>query len=364
MKTIHDWSIHPAGVRCTKRERLSSSGKLAGGVFVTILGFAACATIDDKKDSPDQARILPSLIPTDRSGLGPLTAELRRKKISLGLNDVKGLQSDRISRALVLLPRDRAKAGIVSFEIEDGPNAGVHQCEVLGRGKTATTKIPGGIRSAIDGKTIYYAPMDVENGSTLPGIYDVRNISPDTYDIEFLNSPADLKGEEDVLTRTQSPDPGSKPYFSGVWRTWYTKANQAVPIDMIWSEEYQPYSQAAKFPVFERLPEPKNDAEKGFRDKQLSKNKNYYRGPYGRSGLATHTDRWDDPARRTDPKYAGRGELTDFRYRDTSGCLKVRADCLELLNEFIAEQARKNRRVQYEVRQSRGLDRIPAVSFP
>ncbi|MFA5138609.1 MAG: methyltransferase domain-containing protein [Elusimicrobiota bacterium] len=242
------------------------------------------------------------------------------------------------SRALVLLPKDKAQAGAIDFRIEEGPNAGVHRCEALGRGLTALEERPGWIKSSIDGQTIYYAPMDMEGGATIPGIYDVRNISPDLYEIEFLNQP-----EEDTLARVKSPDRLPKPYYSAVWTHWYSRTNQAMPVDMVWAE--------GPFPAYEKRPEPRTRAEAERRARQLAKSPSYYEGPFGRYGFANHTDRWDDPDRKDDPRFRGRPELKDFRWRDTNGCLKVRPDCLALLNEFIEEQSRKGRRVQYDVRE-------------
>jgi hypothetical protein len=332
--------------------------KIAAAVALlsTALGLASCATPDYELVGPRKVRVVPSAIPVDRSGLAPLTAELRAKTSRLGLDGLKGLGGDEVSRALVLLPKNRARPGVITFEIEDGPDAGAYQCETLGRGKTSAAWVRGWVRGAIGRARIYYAPMDVEDGATVPGLYDVRNISTDTYEIELLNASA---GPDDAPPRARSVDPASRPHYSGVWKTWYSSTNDSVPIDMLWSEEYQPLSQGAKVPVFERPSEAKTDDEKRRREKQLSRNKDYYRGPYGRCGFANHTDQWDDPARKSDSEYAGRDELVDFRWRNTDGCLKVRPDCLLLLNEFVAEQTRKNRRVQYDVRETRDLDRVP-----
>lgn len=312
--------------------------------------LAACAGAPPRMEPrPGVDSLVPESIPADRSGLEPLSAALRAKTGALGLNGMRGLGGEQVSRALVLLPEDRTKSGIVSFELEDGPEAGVYQCEALGRGLTSTEPKPGWRRGDIGGRTVYYAPMEAEGGATVPGVYDVRNIVPEEYEMELLNRAADLKGEEDVLARIQGS--GRRPRFSGVWKHWYSRLNSAVPIDMTWSERYQRHSQGAGRPVFERRPEPKDEAARLRQAKQLSRDKRYFRGPYGRYGFANHTDRWDDPGRMEDPSFAGRPELSDFRFRDTNGCLKVRADCLELLNKFVAEQSRKGRRVQYDVRE-------------
>lgn len=312
---------------------------------------AGCASTGSAPGGTDLAAFIPEAIPFDRSALEPLSARLRERTRSLHLNNIPGRRGERLSRALVMLPVDRAQMGTISFEIESGPKAGLHQCEALGRGRTSLTPFPGAIGGAIEGKAIYYLPMDHVNGATPTGIYDVRNITPKTYEIVFLNSPESMAGEEDVASRTRPEDLEPRPYFSGVWKTWYARGSAAVPIDMIWSLDDQAGSQGAAFPVFERKPEPASAAQREFQAKQLSRNKDYYRGPFGRSGLANHTDRWDEPERSNDPRFSGRRELVDFRFRDTDGCLKVRADCLELLNEFVEEQSGKGRRVQYEVRQ-------------
>ncbi|MBI4346273.1 MAG: hypothetical protein HY553_05430 [Elusimicrobia bacterium] len=320
-----------------------------GGLLGVVFAAAACAAAAPSAERT--AAFAPAAIPTDRSALEPLTAALRAKVRTLGLNGQPGLGGEKVSRALVLLPADRAKPGVIRFEIGSGERAGVYECEVLGRGRTAFVETPGWLRGTIATTTIWYAPMESENGSTPPGIYDVRNITPSTYEIAFLNSASSLKGEEELVAAVTAEDPDSRPYFSGVWKTWYPRSRRVTPIDMIWSEAYQPRSQGARFPVIERRPKAKTQAEAAFQAKQLRRNPRYYYGPYGRYGLANHTDRWDDPDRRSDPQFASRAELSDFRYRDTDGCLKVRADCLERLNEFVDEQSRLGRRVQYEVRE-------------
>jgi hypothetical protein len=235
-----------------------------------------------------------------------------------GLDGATGLAGEPVSRALAVLPKDRGQAGTIEFLIEAGPHAGLHRCQALGRGLTAPAPKPGWIESRIGKTVVYYAPMDVPDGATMPGIYDLRNITPRDYEITWLDKPEAPAADADILARIKSPDARPKPYRSGAWKHWYSRLNSAVPIDMLWSAEYS---------------------------------RGRYPGPYGRSGFAIHTDQWEDPERRLDPAYAGRPELEDFRFRDTNGCLKVRPACLELLNEFVAEQAAKGRRVQCEVRQ-------------
>jgi len=319
--------------------------------------LAACAVALPKLDpAVGLDRILPASIPADRSGLEPLTAALRARTETLGLDGLPGLGGERVSRALVLLPKDRTKPGLISFELEEGADAGLYQCEALGRGETSREPKPGWVRGSIRGETLFYAPMDAEGGAAIPGVYDVRNITPDQYEIELLNRPEELLGEDDVLARVQGE--GLRPRFSGVWKHWYSRNNMAVPIDMSWSERYQPYSQGAGLPVFERRPKAKDEAARRRLEKQLSRDGRYFRGPFGRHGFANHADRWDDPDRRADPEFAGRPELSDFRFRDTNGCVKVRPDCLELLNRFVSEQARKGRRVQYDVRETPLLDAL------
>lgn len=305
--------------------------------------------------------LVPDHIPAEHSALPSLTASLRSKTRKLGLNDQPGLGGERVSRALVLLPKDRAKAGVVAFQIEEGRATGAYECETLGRGSTSLTKTEGWTESKIDGTPIWYAPQNVRDGSTMTGIYDARVISSATYEIEFLGSPEGLKDEQPLVDSVRGPEEAlaSKLYFSGVWKTWFPKDRRVSPIDLLWSERYQPQSQGASDPVFERRPEAKDERQKAFIEKQVAHNPRYYFGPFGRSGLANHTDRWDDADRRKDPHYAGRHELTDFRWRDTDGCLKVRQDCLELLDAFVAEQTRKGRRVQYEIREDPRLDAVP-----
>jgi hypothetical protein len=325
--------------------------------------FALACCASPERRPPDESGIIPDAIPVGRSGLAELTAGVRRRKDALGLDGMPGLNGDSVSRALVLLPRDRARPGVITFELQDGPDAGVHQCEVLGRGRTSLKKTPGWNSGEIGGTRIYYAPMDVEDGETIPGLYDARVISTDDYEIELLNSP-ESQTDGGVPARARSVDPESKPHYSGVWKTWYSATNESVPIDLLWSEEYQPLSAGAGLPVFARAPGPLSAAATRRRAKQLGRNPRYYFGPFGRSGFANHTDQWDDPSRRSDPRYAGRAELADFRWRNTDGCLKVRPDCLALLDEFVTEQARKKRRVQYDVRETRLLDRVPLLGPP
>ena len=353
----------PGAVRnCFNALLMRLSRKIRVLAAPAALALSACASPGIGGGPPESA-LVPAAIPVARSGLAELTAGLRRKGVRLGLDGAPGLGGESVSRALVLLPRDRSRPGVITFEIEDGPDAGLHQCETMGRGRTSMTETPGWKRGEVAGLKIYWSPMDQEDGATIPGVYDARVISTDAYEIDLLNSPENL-APGDVPPRARSVDPASKPHYSGVWKTWYSATNESVPIDLLWSREYQPLSQGARFPVFERVPAPASDAARLRRDKQLAHNARYYVGPFGRTGFANHTDQWDDPARRADPRYAGRGELSDFRWRNTDGCLKVRPDCLALLDEFVAEQARKNRRVQYDVRETKGLDRVPLVAAP
>ena len=94
-----------------------------------------------------------------------------------------------VSRALLLLPNDRARAGVINFEIESGSRAWVYQCEALGRGLTSTGHVAGWQRSLAGSATVYYAPKDLSDGATVPGVYDLRNISPSLYEISLLGSP-------------------------------------------------------------------------------------------------------------------------------------------------------------------------------
>ena len=282
-----------------------------------------------------------------------LTAGLRGRVVTLGLNGIEGLKGRKVSRALVLLPRDRSRAGVINFEIEAGPEAGIYQCEILGRGETSTVPKPGWQGGLIDGATIYYAPQDITDGATIPGVYDARNISPDKYEIAALGKSEDLAGEEEFLTAIKNPDGQPKPHFSAVYKHWYNKGSAAVPVDLLWAPAYNP----AGPKYFERRPAPSSPEAQARQKLQLSHNPRYYYGPYGRSGFAVHTDRWDSPERQADPRYAARRELSDFRFRDTSGCLKLRPACLLKLNHFIANQEQLGRQVQLEVIETPLLDR-------
>ncbi|MCX5794779.1 MAG: hypothetical protein NTY77_04725 [Elusimicrobia bacterium] len=266
-----------------------------------------------------------------------------------GINGMAGLRGEAVSRALAVLPKDRGQAGTLSFRIETGPHAGLHRCEVLGRGLTSPEPKPDWVKTRIGKAVVYYAPMDVPDGATVPGVYDLRNITPQQYEIELLDKPESK--DQDIVDRIKSPDSKPKPYYSGVFKHWYSRRNLAAPIDLIWSEAYQAGSQGEGRPVFERRPEPSAPESAARLAKQLARAPDYYRGPYGRSGFAIHTDQWEDRDRLFDPAYAGKPEVKDFRFRDTNGCLKVRPACLELLDEFVSEQAGKGRRVQVEVRE-------------
>jgi hypothetical protein len=302
------------------------------------------------------AGILPAFIPTNHSALR------RLDRLALHLNGTPGLGGEPVSRALVLLPRDRARPGLITFELDHGARKGVYQCEALGRGLTAKEPRAGWIASHIGAQAIYYAPGNESGGATLPGIYDARLIEPAGYEIELLNPPGELRDEADTIARVSSPEPGPRPYFSAVWKHWYSRTNAAAPIDLVWSEAYQPLSAGAAFPVYENRPTPTSEASRARQARQLAHNPRYYFGPFGRSGFANHVDRWDDadhqPGPAQDPANAGRAEIDDFRFRDTSGCLKIRPDCQIYLNAFVAEQAALGRRVQYDVRETSLLDQV------
>ena len=317
--------------------------------------FTGCAGGTARKPLNADARLLPRFIPTDRPAMGELTAGLRSRAATLGLNGLTGLKGEKISRALVLLPRDRARAGVISFELESGAGAGLYQCEALGRGKTSDSPEPGWQSGLIDGVTIYYAPQNEADGAAVPGIYDARNITPGRYEIAVLGKPEDPGGEEDFLSMIKNTDSGPRPYFSAVYRHWYNKGDAAVPVDLIWNQAYSLRLPGAIPGYFERRPAADSPEAAARQAAQLAHNPLYYYGPYGRSGWAVHTDRWEAPERLTDPRYAGRRELRDFRFRDTSGCVKLRPGCLLKLNEFISEQEKLGRKVQIEVREELGL---------
>ena len=300
------------------------------------------------------------LIPSSITAVSPaqpwLTAELRLKVKTLGLNGVEG-PGGKVSRALLLLPNDRARAGVINFEIEAGSRAGVYQCEALGRGITSTAPVVGWQWGLIGETKIFYAPEDVSDGATVPGVYDLRNISPARYELAFLGKPG--SPEEDACVPAVKAGGKKKRFFSAVWRNWYPAAVSVLPVDMIWAEDSQAGTQGEGVPYFERRSAPSGEASRARQAAQLAHNPKYYFGPHGRSGFAVHTDRWEDPAKRADPKNAGRPELGDFRWRDTNGCVKLRPACLALLNGFIAEQSALKRRVQLEIRGTALLDELP-----
>ena len=286
-----------------------------------------------------------------RDSLRPLLTEGLRKRLgSMGLNGIKGLDGDTVSRAVALFTEDRARAGVIAFEIEEGAYRGIHQCEALGRGLTSTVTVSGWISGLVresDGRetNIFYAPKEVGDGATLPGIYALRNIRPSEYKIKLING--DRSGEAELVKRLSSPDEDMRPFYTGAWASWYPhdpRYAEMVPVDMIWSVRYQGLSQSAGVPVFERVGINKDP-------EQIGKNPRYYSGPYGRYGTAIHTDRWDDAQTAADPALSVRNEFRSFLFRDTEGCLKLRADCLSLMNAFIDEQSQKGRLVQLEVRE-------------
>ena len=321
-------------------------------ILACLLLLPAAAGAADKEAFRPES-LAPAYIPVDRPGLDKLSALLRGKVETLGLNG-----RDKTSRALLLLPRDRTGAGALTFEIEGGARAGLYQCEALGRGLTAPEPRPRWVEGLIGSATVYYAPKDMSGGATVPGVYDLRNISPERYDIAFLNKP-----EEELLARTARPAKTPKKVkrlYSAVWSHWYPAGSPAVPVDMTWAEDAQAGSQGEGVPVFELPAAALKPEEATARARQLASNPKYYKGPYGRHGFAVHTDRWEEPARLADPRYEGRQEKADFRWRDTSGCVKLRPGCLELLNEFIREQEGKKRRVLLEVFETPLLDDLPA----
>lgn len=304
----------------------------------------------------DLARFVPAGIDTSAPAMDALTAGLRARGGGLGLNGLDG-RGEKVSRALVLLPHDRARAGVISFEIESGAYAGAYQCEALGRGDTAREPHEGWAAGLIGGATIYYAPQDRTDGATIPGVYALRNIRPDKYEIAVLGG-ADPATEAEFLAKVKNPDGQPKPFFSAVYRHWYNKGSDAVPVDLVWEPAYN------KGPrVIERRPESSSPEAAARQAAQLAHNPRYYHGPYGRTGFAVHTDRWESDERRLDPRNAGRGELEDFRWRDTSGCVKLRPGCLLMLNRFIDEQTSLGRRPQLQVIETPLMDAVPQGAF-
>ena len=321
------------------------------------LWLSCCAMSPPKAPAPqgpDLGFLWPRTFPKvgAASAREELTDSLRGERTTLGLDGVAGLNGELISKAVALFPKRRELPGVIAFEIESGPFQGLHRCEALGRGDTSTAPKDGWTRAVVvepDGRKteIYYAPASAYNGATLPGLYELRNIRPKDYAIKFLNK--DISGDEELVRRMTDGDQKTKPYFSGVWKTWYPRDPRyadVVPVDMIWSEPYQPLSQGAGMPVYESAVG-KKDPD------QTRKNPRYYFGPYGRSGFAVHTDRWSDAETAADPTNADKDEFRSFLFRDTNGCVKVRPDCLQLLNTFIDDQSEKGRRVLLDVREIR-----------
>lgn len=303
---------------------------------------------------PEPELLLPAAIPYDRPAQPELTAGLRAKVKTLGLNGIK-TSSGTVSRALLLLPNDRARPGVMNFEIAGGSRAGVYQCEALGRGVTSTAPVDGWQWGHIGGTTVYYLPEDRTNGASVPGVYDLRNISPQTYEIELLGRGLTPEAAAAILGADYDPA-AKKKYFSAAYRDWFPAGAGVLAVDMMWAEGWQAGTQGEGTPFFERRPEPSSEASKRRQEKQLSHNPRYYFGPHGRAGFAVHTDRWEEPARIAEPAAAGRPEPLDFRWRDTDGCVKLRAGCLRLFNEFVAEQEKLGRRVQLEIRTTELLD--------
>ena len=294
--------------------------------------------------------LIPASIPYGHPAQPELTAGLRGKVRTLGLNGLK-TSSGTVSRALLLLPEDRGGAGVISFEIEGGIHAGVYQCEALGRGVTSTSPVEGWLTGHIGGTTVYYVPGDRTNGATVPGVYDLRLISPETYEIDLLGRVTPEAAAE-ILGPGYDPE-AKKKYFTAAFRDWYPAGSGVMPVDLMWADGWQAGTQGEAAPYFERRPVPSGEASAARQAKQLAHNPKYYFGPYGRTGFAVHTDRWEEPARLAEPGAAGRREPLDFRWRDTDGCVKLRPGCLKLFDEFVAGQAALGRRVQLEIRNAR-----------
>lgn len=306
--------------------------------------------------------LMPAYIPVAHPAQEELTAGLRGKVKTLGLNGLPGPAGGKVSRALLLLPNDRAQAGIINFELEAGSRAGVYQCEALGRGITSTAPADGWQWGFIGGTKIFYAPEDFPDGATVPGVYDLSNISPARYELSFLGKPGTPEEDAGVPVADGKKNKKKK-FFSAVWRNWYPAAGGIMPVDLVWAAESQAGTQGEGVPYFERRTAASGAASKARQAAQLAHNPKYYFGPHGRSGFAVHTDRWEDELKKADPKNAGRPELSDFRWRDTNGCVKLRPGCLALLNKFIDEQSALGRRVQLEIKGTALLDEVP-VSPP
>lgn len=331
-------------------------GKILAAAGACALALSACAGAPRAAapQGPDLGGLWPTPFPEigSLSARESLTSTLRLQRAALELDGLPGIGGETVSKAVALFPPEKERPGIIAFEIESGTYKGVHRCEALGRGKTAREPKPGWKRAVIrepGGRrtTIYYADEKTGGGATIPGIYELRRISPKDYAIRLLNK--DLAGDEALAARLTQGGPDGKPYYSGVWKTWYPLdplyADDS-PLDMIWSERYQPWSQGAAAPVYENTTDPRDP-------EQTRHNPRYYFGPFGRSGFAVHTDRWSDPQTASDPNRNSKDEFRSFLFRDTNGCVKVRPDCLQLLDAFVDEQRGKGRVVLLDVREVR-----------
>ncbi|HCC47971.1 MAG TPA: hypothetical protein DEQ38_07655 [Elusimicrobia bacterium] len=323
-------------------------------IMLSLLLALPAAAAQAEPVQPEAAA--PAYIPAGRPALDELTSGLRARLATLGRNGLPGPAGGKVSRALLLLPRDRARPGALSFQLEKGKRAGLYQCEALGRGITGKEPRPRWKEGLIAGVTIYYTPKDMSGGATVPGVYDLLNISPERYDLHFFGKPEDAPK---LKARDKKMKKGEKRLFSAVWPHWYPSGAKVMPVDMLWAADSQAGSQGQGVPVFDIPPQELTAEESILRARQLAANPRYYTGPYGRYGFAVHTDRWEDLKRIIDPAVAGRPEISDFRWRDTNGCVKLRPACLKLLNKFIDEQEELGRRVQLEVYETPLLDGLP-----
>lgn len=296
--------------------------------------------------------LLPPYIPAGRPGLDDLTALLRAKSLPPELGE------ELSAAALLLLPRDRSGAGVLSFAISAGPRAGLYQCEALGRGETARSPREGWTAGSIAGTAVWYAPQQSPGGATIPGLYDLDNISPEEYELFYLGKSEEARKLNKKAKKKAKKLRGGPARFSAVYHHWYPKDSRAVPVDMKWSAA-QAGGPGEGLPVSERPSGELSEEAARLRAKQLAADPGYYRGPYGRYGFAVHTDSWEDLKKLRDEKNAGRPEMTDFRWRDTSGCVKLRPACLELLNEFVAGQKAAGRPARLRVEEAPELDGLP-----
>ncbi len=268
-----------------------------------------------------------------------LREKLKNKKSKLNFS---GLGKDKTkSYVSVLLPQNRIDAGVATFEIEQGPWAGVHQCETLGRGE-----------STYDDKlnvTSYKGYLE-KGGATPPGIYRAYNITSADFEIRMFGTNNNLPAEHfHEIMGTKNSNLSKHRYATNIGKHWFDErsatelglateeatynSRKSNPLDLMW-ETHSPGSK--QFPVeFDgvevRLP-----------GRYMP---NSTLGPMvaegqSRFGLAAHSYHREF-MKDEDP----------FNQKNTGGCLKFRHDCLILLAEFVDQEKQKGRAVFFDVRE-------------